>query len=123
MFSLNSLESFHCLPQHLLEISLAEITKIFLVGNKTDLPIEVTDEDIEQFEEQFHKFSGIYKISCKENEGVEEMFNDICEKLSGSYTVKQAFDTFKLHTEIGCCSNDGINESNSGKDNSCCARN
>lgn len=98
VFSLDSLESFHCLSQHLLEIlSLAENAKIFLVGNKMDLtPHEVQDTDIELFVEQFPKFNGIYKISCKTNEGVQAMFNDICEKLA-SMNYKSNFDAFKLH--------------------------
>ena len=64
MFSLNSIDSFHCLTQHLLEIlSLAENAKIYLVGNKSDiLPHEVSDEDIELFLEQFPKFDGVFKV-------------------------------------------------------------
>ena len=64
MFSLNSIDSFHSLTQHLLEIlSLAEHAKIYLVGNKCDLsPHEVSDEDIQQFMEQFPRFSGVFKV-------------------------------------------------------------
>ena len=64
MFSLNSIDSFHCLTQHLLEIlSLAENAKIYLVGNKSDLlPHEVSDEDIDLFLEQFPKFDGVFKV-------------------------------------------------------------
>jgi small GTP-binding protein len=98
VFSLDSLESFHCLSQHLLEIlSLAENAKIFLIGNKKDLtPHEVQDVDIELFVEQFPKFDGIFKISCKTNEGVHQMFSEITEKLASS-NYKNNFDAFKLH--------------------------
>lgn len=98
VFSLNSLESFHCISQHLLEIlSLAENAKIFLVGNKCDLHHEVTDSVIELFLEQFSKFDGVYKISCKTNEGVHEMFYDIAEKLA-SMSYKNNMDAFRLHS-------------------------
>lgn len=99
VFSLASLESFHSLSQHLLEIlSLAENAKIFLVGNKCDLkPFEVTDSDMEVFLEQFPKFNGIFKVSCKTNEGVHEMFNEIAEKLA-SISYKSSFNAFKLHS-------------------------
>lgn len=97
VFSLDSIESFHCLSQHLLEIlSLAESAKLFLVGNKCDLPHEVTDSDIDLFIEQFPKFDGAYKISCKTSEGVHEMFNDIAEKLA-SLSYKTNLDALKLH--------------------------
>ena len=98
VFSLDSLESFHCLSQHLIEIlSLAENAKIFLIGNKNDLsPYEVQDSDIELFVEQFPKFDGIFKISCKTNDGVQEMFAEIADKLTLS-TAKTSFDAFKLH--------------------------
>lgn len=121
VFSLTSIDSFHCLTQHLLEIlSLAENAKIYLVGNKSDIsPHEVTDEDIDLFLEQFPKFDGVFKvidhllnffffllinfhyfthkISCKTNACIDEMFDTIAEKLaSTSYRIKQ-FDAFKLH--------------------------
>lgn len=98
VFSLDSLESFHSLSQHLLEIlSLAENAKIFLVGNKMDLtPLEVQDSDIDLFVEQFPKFNGIFKISCKTNEGIQEMLNEIAEKLASS-NFKSNYDAFKLH--------------------------
>lgn len=117
VFSLDSLDSFHCLSQHLIEIlSLAENAKIFLIGNKTDLtPHEVNDSDVELFVEQFPKFNGIFKISCKTNEGVQEMLADIAEKLALS-PAKMSFDAFRLHEDqlnatadhqqhqSGCCS-------------------
>ena len=112
VFSLNSIESFHSLSQHLLEIlSLAENAKIFLIGNKKDLtPHEVQDSDIELFLEQFPRFNGVYKISCKTNEGVQEMFNDIAEKLA-SINYKANFDALRLHE----------NESHQNEDKGCCS--
>ncbi|XP_017493588.1 PREDICTED: ras-related protein Rab-30-like [Rhagoletis zephyria] len=100
VFSLASLESFHSLSHHLLEIlSMAENAKIFLVGNKVDLKQqrEVSDEDIDLFMEQFPKFSGFFKVSAKTNEGIVEMWSDISEKLAvGSY--KANIGAFKLHS-------------------------
>jgi Ras-related protein Rab-6A len=120
VFSLNSLESFHCISQHLLEIlSLAENAKIFLVGNKCDLqPYEVTDSDIEMFLEQFPKFNGVYKVSCKTNQGIQEMFNDIAEKLA-STSYKNSLDALQLHnqeTTYGIASNPTPNK------DYCCAK-
>lgn len=100
VFSLTSLESFHSLSHHLLEIlSMAENAKIFLIGNKVDLKHqrEVSDEDIDLFMEQFPKFSGFFKISAKTNEGIAEMWSVISEKLAvGNY--KANIGAFKLHT-------------------------
>ncbi|CAG2160187.1 unnamed protein product [Oppiella nova] len=116
VFSLDSLESFHCLSQHLIEIlSLAENAKIFLVGNKSDAqPHEVHDSDIELFVEQFPKFNGIFKISCKTNEGVHEMWTEIAEKLAVSALTKTSMDTFKLHH------NNQIQLHDSGQQSSSC---
>lgn len=140
VFALDSLESFHCLSQHLLEIlSMAENAKIFLIGNKLDLDThEVTDEIVEMFVEQFPKFHGYFKISCKTNEGVDEMIQEVANVLSRtSYSFKDTFNTFTLHgTHIGgtCCSADHENcnhESTSGSGSggdsangstSCCAK-
>ncbi|CAG2103346.1 unnamed protein product [Medioppia subpectinata] len=99
VFSLDSLESFHCLSQHLIEIlSLAENAKIFLVGNKNDLqPHEVLDSDIDLFVEQFPKFNGIFKISCKTNDGIQQMWSEIADKLAVSSLTKTSMDAFKLH--------------------------
>lgn len=120
MFSMTSLESFHCLSQHLLEIlSLAENSKIFLVGNKCDLPREVTDSDIDQFLEQFPKFDGVFKISCKTNHGVQDMFNVIADKLATVSHYKAPFvDTFKLHSFEDSCD---TQEPTEGRDY-CCAK-
>lgn len=100
---------------------MAENAKIFLVGNKLDLvgQEEVTEEDIELFVEQFPKFDGIYKISCKANIGVEEMFTDITSKLSGSFIYKansMVSDTLQLHNnQENCCEDEN-------KESFCCAK-
>lgn len=136
VFSLSSLDSFHCLSQHLIEIlSMAENAKIFLVGNKLDLePHEVTDEIVDLFIEQFPKFNGYFKISCKHNIGIEEMFNEISKCLASSnFSFKDTFDTFTLHGthshSENCCSpsdhdpNDchSHSEQSSSTVSSCCA--
>jgi len=117
VFSLTSLESFHSLSHHLLEIlSMAENAKIFLIGNKVDLKHqrEVSDEDIELFMEQFPKFSGFFKVSAKTNESIVEMWSDISEKLAVG-TYKSNLGAFKLHNP------DLIpDEGNENTSNSCC---
>lgn len=89
---------------------------------RSDLPHEVSDTDIELFEDQFPKFNGVYKTSCKTNEGVDDMFRDIAEKLSGSSSLKATIESFKLHAHGGvdaCCSN---NEESSKDNEFCCTK-
>ncbi|UXI18202.1 CDC42 small effector protein 2 [Sarcoptes scabiei] len=99
VFDFTSLESFNSLSHHLLEVlSMAENAKIFLVGNKLDLTQqrEVPDADIDLFIEQFPKFSGYFKVSAKTNEGIQEMWSDISEKLAANAYSHNA-GAFKLH--------------------------
>lgn len=86
VFSLDNASSFHVLSQHLLDIvTYAENAKIFLCGNKSDLEglsPQVTNADIETFCEQCHNLiSSTYKTSCKNGQGIDEMFLDIATQL------------------------------------------
>ena len=98
-------------------LSLAENAEIFLIGNKCDLHQELTDSDIELFLEQFPKFDGVYKISCKTNEGIHEMFNDIAEKLA-SMSYKSNLDALRLYT----MENSYCKSVNSSTKDFCCAK-
>lgn len=109
---------------------MAENAKIFLVGNKLDLePHEVTDEIVDLFIEQFPKFNGYFKISCKHNIGIEDMFLQVSKCLaSSSFSFKDTFDTFTLHATShtsNCCSSDHPDDGHSHSDQpsgsvSCC---
>ncbi|KAG0715084.1 Ras-related protein Rab-3C [Chionoecetes opilio] len=105
VFAMDNPDSFNILSQHLLDIvTYAENAKIFLCGNKYDLKsqIQVTDADMEHFCEQCHNLiSGIYKTSCKNGVGVEEMFSDIARQLSDSNRSRKELesinkDSFKI---------------------------
>lgn len=84
VFDCNSDESFHLLSQHILEIvSYAENAKIFLCSNKSDLTNMVSDEDIENFCQQCQIIqSPVFKTSCKNGTGVQEMFTEISRRLA-----------------------------------------
>lgn len=81
----------------------AESAKIFLCGNRSDLSQEVSDLDIQQFCEQCHGLiSATFKTSCKTNEGVKEMFEEIAKSLvenNRSRLELQALEAhgFKVH--------------------------
>lgn len=105
VFSFDNPDSFNILSQHLLDIvTYAENAKIFLCGNKIDLKhqIFVSDSDIESFCEQCHNLiSGVYKTSCKQAVGVDEMFADIAKNLvehnrSRKELEAATSDSFKL---------------------------
>ncbi|XP_019865057.1 ras-related protein Rab-30 [Aethina tumida] len=102
VFSLDNSTSFHILSQHLLDIvTYAENAKIFLCGNKSDLLEEVpqvTDSEIEAFCEQCHNLiSGVYKTSCKTNEGIEDMFSDIAFQLVHSNRSRLELQSMDKH--------------------------
>lgn len=101
VFARNSIDSFNCLTQHLLEVlSLAENAKLYLVSNKNDLSeCEVSDDDIRQFMDQFPNIEEHFEISCKTNQpSVDEMFHKIAQKIANSANIRMAnrLDSIKL---------------------------
>lgn len=114
---------------------MAENAKIFLIGNKLDLDThEVTDEIVEMFVEQFPKFHGYFKISCKTNEGVDDLIEEVKNVLSRtSYSFKETFNAFTLHgTHLSgsCCNsehdncnhNEPTGNDANNQSSSCCAK-
>ncbi|XP_045471370.1 ras-related protein RabC isoform X1 [Harmonia axyridis] len=102
VFSLDNPSSFHSLSQHLLDIvTYAETAKIFLCGNKTDLvkePPQISEAEIESFCEQCQSLiTNSYQISCKTNEGVEEMFTDIAYQLVNSNRARLELQSMEKH--------------------------
>jgi len=99
VFALDNPDTFHILSQHLLDIvTYAENAKIFLCGNKYDMKarISITDSDMEAFCEQCHNLvSGIFKVSCKTGEGVEEMFNEIANQLTQTNRSRMELQTME----------------------------
>lgn len=99
VFSLDNPDTFHILSQHLLDIvTYAENAKIFLCGNKYDMKarVAITDSDMEAFCEQCHNLvSGIFKVSCKTGEGVEEMFNEIANQLTMNNRSRMELQTME----------------------------
>ena len=94
------------------------------VGNKLDLePCEVTDDVVELFIEQFPRFNGYFKISCKTDQGIEEMIQEITSVLSASsYSFKETFDAFTLHGKHisgECCSNPNAHHHDNEHDHDC----
>lgn len=106
VFARNNIDSFNCLSQHLLEVlSMAENAKLYLVSNKVDLnEIEVSDDDIRTFLEQFPNIEEYFQVSCKTNQpSVDDMFCRIAKKISdlSSTRISKRFDSFKLTHQSG----------------------
>ena len=99
VFSMDNANSFHSLSQHLVDTTMfAENARIFLCGNKSDLPAEVTDDDIQQFCEQCHGLiQGIFKTSCKNNTNVNEMFVSIAQSLIESNRSRLELQALEHH--------------------------
>ncbi|GFS21262.1 GTP-binding protein ypt7 [Elysia marginata] len=91
-YSVNNRDSFTILSQYILDIVMnAEGAKIFLCGNmsdqvdtasESDLSNAVTDSDLEQFTSQCEDvLSGVYRVSCKDGTGLQDMFEDMARFL------------------------------------------
>jgi Ras-related protein Rab-6A len=76
----------------------AESAKIFLCGNRMDLQSEVSDSDMQQFCEQCHGLiSATFKTSCKTNEGVKEMFEEIARCLVENNRARLELQVLETH--------------------------
>lgn len=60
---------------------------ICLVGNKCDMPSQIEENDIQMLSQSIGLPS--YFVSAKTGEGVERMFNDICEKLIKTTSMRR----------------------------------
>ncbi|KAK0061772.1 uncharacterized protein LOC106072732 isoform X3 [Biomphalaria glabrata] len=91
-YSVNNKDTFSILSQYILDVVMnAEGAKIFLCGNMTDQVSSegsanvVTDADLEQFMSQCQDvLSGVYRVSCKDCIGLEDMFYDMAKVLHQS---------------------------------------
>lgn len=97
-YSVDNRESFNMLSQHILEaIMHSETVKVFMCGNKTDVPCDdpVTDSDVDELRVQCDTMlNGCYRVSCKTGDGVKEMFQDIANIVLKEATHK--FDPSKV---------------------------
>lgn len=102
-YSIKNRDTFTILSQYILDIVMnAEGAKIFLCGNMADAEGEdmVNETDIENFTRECgNVLSGTYKISCKDNEGVTEMFRDMASVLHaeqiGRMTLRKSLNVIK----------------------------
>ena len=82
-----------------------------LVGNKSDLKREITEEEIEEFMEEYKNEIKCYnEISAKDNKGIKEVFENVC-KYSYIFKVKEMLDTLKIVNK-----EDTVNKENSKDD-------
>ena len=54
---------------------------VLLIGNKSDLDIQIKEEEIKKFVEK-EKFIGYFEVSFKNHKNVEESFNFMINYLS-----------------------------------------
>jgi Ras-related protein Rab-6A len=99
VFAMDNANSFHSLSQHLVDTTMfAETARIFLCGNRCDLPSEVSESDIETFCEQCHGLiQNVFKTSCKTNTGVHEMFEYIAKCLVDSNRSRLELQSLEHH--------------------------
>jgi GTPase SAR1 family protein len=121
VFDLNNPDTFHSLAQHLLEVaSYAENCKVFLCGNKVDLVDDLNDDnsnsgsmssvreydhvsirDMEQFCEQTSIITNMYVVSCKSNQGVSQMYQDISRQIKNASRARyELARNAVLHDEL-----------------------
>ena len=85
VYNANNKDSFSILSTYILDIVMnAEGAKIFLCGNLADSdgkePVEESDLDAFMSECQ-DVLSGIYTVSCRDNWGLADMFEDMARVL------------------------------------------
>ncbi|XP_041376484.1 ras-related protein Rab-35-like [Gigantopelta aegis] len=85
-YNYNNRETFTILSQYILDIVMnAEGAKIFLCGNMIESTGDhdpVTEADLDSFMgECADVLSGVYRVSCRDNVGVDDMFEDMTRVL------------------------------------------
>lgn len=82
-YNSNNKETFTILSQYILDIVMnAEGAKIFLCGNMADGEGKemVEETDLDNFMAECENvLSGVYDVNCKENVGLDDMFQDIAK--------------------------------------------
>lgn len=112
VFDLNNRNSFNNLRTRWLDIisNSGMESLFFLVGNKCDLERKVSDEEINNLLEEYDDVD-LFKISAKNNEGLDKLFTGIVEK-----AVER--DAFKDITKLQ--SFGSLNQTTVKKKNKCC---
>ncbi|ELT87407.1 hypothetical protein CAPTEDRAFT_171398 [Capitella teleta] len=102
-YSIANRDSFNMLSQHLLETAMNMRTgKIILCGNKQDLESAVSEEDVVDFCNQCDSvISKVFRISCKEGDGVRELFHAIAEVLQKD--AEERFDANRIQPHFDPC--------------------
>lgn len=108
IFSLNDPVSFNSLRTRWLQTAENHTLDplVFIVGNKSDLEQRVTDEDIQQLVDE-HENLESFKVSAQNNEGLNDMFQNIVEKIVEFKSFKEVTQFTKITGPVvkkkGCC--------------------
>ncbi|XP_025114791.1 ras-related protein Rab-35-like isoform X3 [Pomacea canaliculata] len=120
-YNSNNKETFTILSQYILDIVMnAEGAKIFLCGNMADGSEDkekVDDGDLESFMTECEDvLSGVYSVSCKDNLGLDEMFEDMAKVLHTDSLNRMTIRRDLIRPG----ETPELNEGSTGKKRSCC---
>ena len=86
VYSVSETSTLHYLAQWVKDTqNFAPNAVRMLLGNKTDLEAEVDPTTAQGFAEA-HEFQLNFQVSCKENSGIKEAFDNLAEKLHSFQT-------------------------------------
>ena len=104
VFDLNDKDTFNSLNSWITQIkSLVEDPKIIILANKSDLPHNVTEDDINEF--KMKNGIQIEKISAKTNKNIKESFINLINLILGNPIKTGSFRLSKKHDKKKkkCC--------------------
>lgn len=108
IFSLNDPVSFNNLRTRWLKTAENHTLDplVFIIGNKSDLQQRVPDEDIQQLVDEYGNLES-FKVSAQNNEGLDDMFQHIVEKIVEYKSFKDVTPFTKITGPVvkkkGCC--------------------
>jgi Ras-related protein Rab-5C len=108
IFSLNDPVSFNNLRTRWLKTAENHTLDplVFIIGNKSDLQQQVADEDIQKLVDEYGNLES-FKVSAQNNEGLDEMFQHIVEKIVEYESFKDVTPFTKITGPLvkkkGCC--------------------
>lgn len=106
VYSCASKKSFLNIESWIKETEKCRDKTVVIVGNKDDLPKDVTKDEINKLKEKYNSFYFFENVSAKNGKNIEELFEfiaELCIKNKYNSTIKNVLDLKNTEKVSNCC--------------------